>query len=409
MTSLRSQRTNAPSQHVASHDNVVSRSPDRDTLHDLRSPSATAKPLDRIPILDLAPEIDALWDEIQKAMHDVVRSGHFILGPQVQAFEKEAAEYLGAAYAIGCNSGTDALVIGLRALGIGPGDEVITSSFTFFATAEAISMVGATPVFVDIEPESMNVDPALIEREVTPRTKAIIPVHLFGHAAEMDQIRGIADRHGLKILEDTAQAFGGNFRDRKLGTLGDIGAFSFFPSKNLGAFGDGGLITTNNPELAELARVLRTHGSRKKYQNDMLGYNSRLDELQAAILRVKLPHVDTWNEGRRTAASYYEQLLAEFDWLRTPTSENYTNHVFHQYTVRVVGRDREEIRQHLDNNGIGTMVYYPVPVHRLPVYADQNWKLPVTEAAATQVLSLPIGPSLSEATIERIVDVLRTA
>lgn len=373
---------------------------------DLNSDTETAE---RIPILDLAPEIDELWGEIQAAMHKVVRSGQFILGPEVQAFEEEAAKYLGVAHAIGCNSGTDALVIGLRALGIGPGDEVITTSFTFFATAEAISILGAKPVFVDIEPNTFNIDPARLEAALTPRTKAIIPVHLFGHAAEMDAILAFATCHGLKILEDTAQAFGGNYRDQKLGTIGDMGAFSFFPSKNLGAFGDGGLITTNNDELAELARVLRTHGSRRKYQNDMLGYNSRLDELQAAILRVKLPHVDAWNEGRRAAAAYYEQMLADIDWIRIPTSTDYTNHVFHQYTIRVVGRDREQVRQHLENKGIGTMVYYPVPVHRLPVYTAENWQLPVTDEAASQVLSLPIGPSLSEATVQRIADTLRTA
>ena len=237
----------------------------------------------KIPIYDPRPEIEALWDEIQAAIHRVLKSGRFILGPEVKAFEQEVAEYLGVKHAIGVNSGTDALVIALRALGVGPGDEVITTPFTFFATAEAISLVGATPVFVDIDPKTFNINPELIPEAITSRTKAILPVHLYGQAADMDPILDIAERHGLRVLEDTAQAFGAKYKGQKLGTLGDAGAFSFFPTKNLGGIGDGGLIATNNDNVAELARMLRAHGAKKKYFHEMIGYNSRLDELQANI------------------------------------------------------------------------------------------------------------------------------
>jgi dTDP-4-amino-4,6-dideoxygalactose transaminase len=248
-----------------------------------------------IPVYDPLPEVEALWEELQAAALRVLRSGRYILGPEVEAFEEEVAAYLGVKHAIGANSGTDALVIALRALGVGPGDEVITTPFTFFATAEAISLVGATPVFVDIDPRTFNINPDLIPSAITPRTKAILPVHLYGLPAEMDPILEIARSHGLKVLEDCAQAFGATYKGKKVGTLGDAGAFSFFPTKNLGGFGDGGLIATNSDEVAERARMLRAHGSRRKYYNEAIGYNSRLDALQAALLRVKLPRVDAWN------------------------------------------------------------------------------------------------------------------
>src|SRR5690606_19924572 len=263
----------------------------------------------------------------------ILKSGQFILGGDVRAFEAEIAAYLGVKHAIGVNSGTDALLIGLRALGVGPGDEVITTPFTFFATAEVISLLGATPVFVDIDPESFNIDPDLIEEKITARTKAIIPVHLYGRAAEMEKIMAIARKHGLKVVEDVAQAMGGEAQGKKLGSIGDVGAFSFFPTKNLGAYGDGGLITTDNDELAELAKMLRAHGSRKKYYNEVLGYNSRLDTLQAAILRVKLPHIDAWNKRRFEAAVRYSDLLADVPHVVTPSLVE--GHVFHQYTIRI--------------------------------------------------------------------------
>src|SRR5690606_6066596 len=373
---------------------------------DPMSPTATRN----IPILDLTPEIEALWDELNAAFQRVIRSGQFIGGPEVEAFEREAAAYLGVEHAIGVNSGTDALVIALRALGIGPGDEVITTPFSFFATAESISNVGATPVFVDVDEGTFNIDPGLIEAAITPRTKAILPVHLYGRPAEMDAILAVAERHGLKVIEDCAQSFGARYRGtRQTGTMGHVGAYSFFPSKNLGAFGDGGLVATDDDHIAEQARMLRAHGdyhlhrqarwlpphgSRRKYRNEVLGYNSRLDALQAAFLRVKLPHVDAWNEGRRATARRYGELLADVPGVVTP--EIVDGHVFHQYTVRLLGADRDQVQKRLSDAGIGTMVYYPVPQDRLPVYSGMGGACPVSDALAEQVLSLPIGASLAE-------------
>ncbi len=352
----------------------------------------------RIPIYDPRPEVEALWDELHEAIDRVLRSGRFILGPEVEAFEEEVAEYLGVRYAVGVNSGTDALVIALRALGIGPGDEVITTPFTFFATAEAISMVGAEPVFVDIEPETYNIDPALIPPAITPRTKAILPVHLYGHAANMGPILELARAHGLKVIEDVAQAFGGEYKGRKLGALGDAGAFSFFPTKNLGGFGDGGLIATNDPKVAETARTLRAHGARKKYHNEMLGYNSRLDALQAAMLRVKLRYIDEWNERRRAVAARYKEALKDVEGLVLPVEKPYAKHVYHQFTVRILDGRRDEVQQKLAAVGIGTMVYYPVPVHKLPVYfaTMMDVLMPYAEKVVNETLSLPISPKGAE-------------
>ena len=361
--------------------------------------------VNRIPILDLSPEIEELWDDLMAAITRVLRSGQFILGPEVEAFEREVAEYLGGKHAIGLNSGTDALVIGLRALGVGPGDEVITTPFTFFATAEAISLVGATPVFVDIDPKTFNLNPDLIAAAITPRTKAILPVHLYGRPAEMDPILDLAEAHGLKVLEDCAQAFGATYRGKKVGTLGHAGAFSFFPSKNLGAYGDGGLLVTNDDEVATLGRMLRAHGSKRKYHNETVGYNSRLDALQAAILRVKLPRVDTWNQARRQVALRYNELLADVPGLVLP--EVSEGHVFHQYTVRVLGKRRDEVQKKLGEAGIGTMVYYPVPVHKLPVYAHSGFVLPEAERASQEVLSLPIFPAITEEQMIYVVGELR--
>ena len=363
----------------------------------------------RIPPLDLLPEIELLWSEIQTAISDVIRSGQFVLGPQVRAFEAEIAEWLSVKHAVACNSGTDALVLGLRALDIGPGDEVITTPFTFYATAEAINLVGAEPVFVDIEPRTFNIDAAQIPEALTPRTKAIVPVHLFGHAADLDPILEVARKHGLAVLEDVAQAFGGRYLGRPLGSLGNAGAFSFYPTKNLGAFGDAGLLATNDDRIAEMARKLRTHGSLTRDCNEMIGYNSRLDEIQAAILRVKLPHVEAWNRERQRAAATYRRLLADVEGVVPPSVEEYADHVFNQFTVRVIGHNRDEVITLLAESGIGTSVYYPVPVHRLPVYADQQHDLPVAECAARQVLSLPMGPLISNAAIGRVVDALKAA
>jgi dTDP-4-amino-4,6-dideoxygalactose transaminase len=361
----------------------------------------------QIPPLDLLPEIEILWSEIQSAISDVVRSGHFILGPQVRAFEAEIAESLAVKHAIACNSGTDALKIGLRALGIRPGDEVITTPFTFYATAEAISLIGAEPVFVDIEPRTLNIAPSRIEEAITQRTKAIVPVHLFGHAADLDPILELARIHRLVVLEDVAQAFGGRYRSRPLGSLGNAGAFSFYPTKNLGAFGDAGLLATNDDHVADMARKLRTHGSVQRDHNELIGYNSRLDEIQAAILRVKLPHVENWNRQRQCAAATYRRLLADVEGVVAPLVEDYADHVFNQFTVRVTARNRDAVQKSLAQAGIGTNVYYPIPVHHLPVYADHQAHLPVAERAAREVLSLPMGPMLSNSAIGRVVDAMR--
>ncbi len=357
-----------------------------------------------LPILDLQPEIEHHWDAFTEAFQRVLRSGRFIGGPEVAAFEAEAAAYLGTTHAIGLNSGTDALVIALRALEIGAGDEVITTPFTFFATAEAISLVGATPVFVDVDERTFNIDPALTEAAITDRTRAILPVHLYGQPAAMARILEIAERHGLKVVEDCAQSFGarypgddadaGRLAGRMTGTMGDLGTYSFFPSKNLGAFGDAGLLATDDDALAATARKLRAHGGAHKYHNEMLGYNSRLDALQAALLRVKLPHVDASNEARRAIALRYTEALADVPGVVAP--EVTDGHVIHQYTVRVLDGRRDAVAEALDEAGIQTMVYYPVPVHRLPVYAEAGFPtMPVAERLADEVLSFPVSPSLS--------------
>jgi dTDP-4-amino-4,6-dideoxygalactose transaminase len=361
---------------------------------------------DNIPILDLSSEVNMLWDELNPAIQDVLRSGRFIMGEPVKQLEAELADYLDVKHAIAMNSGTDALLIGLRTFGVEAGDEVITTAFTFFATAEAVSLLGATPVFVDIDEGTFNIDANLIEANITPKTKAIIPVHLFGQAADMEKITAIAKKHDLLVLEDTAQAFGGDYGGRKLGTLGQVGAFSFFPTKNLGAYGDGGMMVTDDDGMAETAQMLRKHGAKKKYHNELLGYNSRLDTLQAAILRVKLPYVAEWNRARQQVARRYNELLAEIPGVVTPVDATGGNHVYHQYTVCILDGRRDEIKAKLAEAGIQTMVYYPIPVHKLPVYADSNVTLPKTEKAAQEVLSLPIWPFISEIQQQRVADVL---
>lgn len=359
--------------------------------------------------MDLSPEISSLWEELQVAIQGVLRTGKFIMGPNVKAFEEEVARYLGVKHAIGLNSGTDALVIALRALGVGPGDEVITTPFTFFATAEAISHVGANPVFVDVDPVTFNIEPARIEPAITPRTKAIVPVHLFGHPCDMDPILEVARRYGLKVIEDVAQAFGAEYKGKKTGTLGDAGAFSFFPSKNLGAYGDGGLLATNDDNVAEMTRMLRAHGSKEKYYNQMVGYNSRLDELQAAILRVKLKYVDEWNDARRRVADTYTRLLDGVPDIITPACSGNVRSVYHQYTVRVQRGRRNSVQEYLAQAGVQTMVYYPRPVHLLPACGMWKASLPVAEQLATEVLSIPIWPQLSLEDQEWIVSQIREA
>jgi dTDP-4-amino-4,6-dideoxygalactose transaminase len=380
----------------------------------------------KIPVLDLSPQYHSLKDEIQAAIARVLESGQFIMGPDVKLFEQEAAAYLGARHAIAVNSGTDALVIGLRALGIGAGDEVITTPFSFFATAESISNVGAKPIFADIDAKSFNINPEAIKAKITPQTKAIMPVHLYGNPAAMGQIMEIAENHGLKVIEDCAQSFGTRYygtcstcndacqtetrealRGKYAGTIGNVGAFSFFPSKNLGACGDGGLIVTDDDLVAESARMLRVHGAKKKYHNEVLGYNSRLDTLQAAILRVKLRYIDEWNQGRRRVAGIYNELLSEVEGILTP--ELADGHVFHQYTIRILGGGRDRVQQYLAEQGIGSMIYYPIPQDQLPVYKGQYAANPVSDMLAGEVLSLPIWPELEQVTIERIVEVIQQA
>lgn len=363
---------------------------------------------DRIPVLDLGPELAELGPELETAFRRVVASGHFILGPEVEAFEREVAAYLGVRHAVGVNSGTDALVIALRATGIGPGDEVITSPFTFFATPESVSAVGATPVFVDVDPETLNLRPDLVARALTPRTRAILPVHLFGHPADLEPLRALARERGLRLIEDVAQAFGATLGGRKVGTLGDAGAFSFFPSKNLGCLGDGGLVATDDDGVADAARMLRAHGARRKYQNEVLGYNSRLDALQAAFLRVKLPRLDASNAGRREAAARYRALLEGTPDLVLPVERPGAVHVYHQFTVRVLGGRRDALKAALAAAGVDTMVYYPTPAHRLPVYRGFG-EFPVAEQAAGEVLSLPIWPTIPAGVQERVARAVRQA
>lgn len=362
-----------------------------------------------IPVLDLRPEVDKLGEEIFAAIRSVVHSGHFIMGPNVTEFETEVARYLGVKHAIGVNSGTDGLFIALRTLGIGPGDEVITTPFTFFATAEAISHVGATPIFVDIDPATYNLDARRLEQAITPRTRAIIPVHLFGLPCDMAEINRLAEHYRLAVVEDVAQAFGSEYRSKKSGTLSDIAAFSFFPTKNLGAYGDGGLIATNRDDLADAAKMLRVHGSRRKYYNEVVGYNSRLDDMQAAILRVKLKHLDEFNEGRRRVAHQYDRSFEGLDGLVVPFETIESRHVYHQYTVRILNGRRDLVKESLAANGIGTMVYYPTPVHRLPVYSHPAGSKPVAELAAAEVLSLPIWPQMDAETQARVVECVRVA
>lgn len=366
-----------------------------------------------IPILDLNNEVTLLWDELNAAVQGVLRSGAFVLGPEVQKFEEEVRAYLGVKHAIGLNSGTDALVIGLRAMGIGPGDEVITSSFSFFATAEAIELIGATAVFVDIDPVTFNLDVGQVEAKITPKTRALLPVHLYGQPADMDPLLELAKRHKLRVLEDTAQAFGADYKGRKLGAIGDAGAHSFYPTKNLGAYGDGGMLTTNDDEIARQVRVLRDHGSPRKYHHVTVGYNSRLDSIQAAILRIKLRHIDSWNDARRAAAAHYGKCLSGIAGVTPPTEASYARHVFHQYTIRVANGRRDVVREALTADGIASMLYYPEAMHQSPFFAGRaqsaGWAKPVAEQACLEVLSLPIGPRLANADIERIAAVIKAA
>ncbi len=360
-----------------------------------------------IPMVDLKGQYETLKAEIDEAILRTLAETRFVLGPNVQAFEHEAAEYLGVAQAISCANGTDALHLALLAAGIGPGDEVITTPFTFIATAEAIRYVGAVPVFVDIQPDSYNIDPDGVRAAITDRTRAILPVHLFGQPADMDEILALAEALDLLVIEDCAQSFGSRYRGRTSGSLGTAGAFSFFPSKNLGCYGDGGMVTTNDDDIAERIRMYRNHGSSRQYHHDVIGFNSRLDELQAVILRIKLKHIDEYNRRRLEVARAYNRRLAgsRFETPRIPEDRD---HVFHQYTLLCDGRD--QVREAVLARNVACAIYYPVPLHRQKAFSDTAQpELPVTEATAERCLSLPIFPEMSTAQIDAVCEAVLSA
>ena len=369
-----------------------------------------------VPLLDLRAQFQTIRSEVMAAVERVFESQHFILGPEVEAFERDAAEYCQVKHAIGCGSGSDALLLALMALGVGPGDEVVTASFSFFATAGSIARLGARPVFVDISPDDFNVDPNLIEHAITPRAKAILPVHLFGQCAEMDAIREVAERHNLPVVEDAAQAIGAGYCERRAGAMGAVGCFSFFPSKNLGGAGEGGLMTTDDDDLAEKLRLLRVHGMQPKYYHKVVGVNSRLDALQAAVLGVKLKYLDRWSDARRRNAEHYDKLFAEagVEEVTTPAVRPNRRHIFNQYTIRCSRRD--ELMDFLKRRGVGSEIYYPAPLHLQECFAHLGYKLgdlPATERASRECLSLPIYPELTEEmrryVVEKISEFYREA
>lgn len=390
-----------------------------------------------IPLIDLRAQYNSISKELDKATIDVLSSAAYIMGKNVTEFEKEFANYIGTKHAISVGNGTDALVIVLKALGIGEGDEVITSTFTYFASAECISAVGATPVFVDVEKDTFNIDPDKIEEKITERTKAIIPVHIFGQSADMDKINIIAKKHNLKVIEDACQAVGAKYKGKMIGTLSDVACFSFFPTKNLSCAGDGGMIVTSDDNVATIAIALRTHGSGEtgqkaynllnniteevvtsksgddtvynplKYYNYLIGYNSRLDAIQAAILRVKLPHLDKWNSRRREIAKIYDEELIDSNVI-TPIVREENDTVYHQYVLQ--SDNREEMLAKLKEKGIATGVYYPVPLHLQKVYTDLGYKegdMPVAEYLSHRTFAIPVYPELSEEQIQYIVDSIK--
>jgi dTDP-4-amino-4,6-dideoxygalactose transaminase len=360
-------------------------------------------------MVDLKIQYDAMKDEINSAVLRVIQNTAFILGPEGKALEQSIAAYHRVKFAVGVASGTDALHLALRAADIGPGDEVITTPFTFIATAEAISYVGAVPVFVDIRPDTFNIDVSQIASKVTKRTKAILPVHLYGQAADMGPLMEIAKKHSLKVIEDCAQSFGAEYRGKKAGAFGDMGCFSFFPSKNLGCYGDGGMIITDDRNLAERLQSLRNHGSRVRYYHDEIGYNSRLDEIQAAVLNVKFKRIDAYNDGRRRNSALYNEMLA-VPGIRTPVESGDGKHVYHQYTIRL--KDRDAVKKRLDEAKMSSMIYYPVPLHLQAAYKDLGMglgSLPVSEQAAREVLSLPMYPELTPEQIETVADAVKKA
>jgi dTDP-4-amino-4,6-dideoxygalactose transaminase len=358
-----------------------------------------------IPMVNLKKQFEDIRPEIVAAMVEVLESTRYVLGPKVKELENKISEYTGVSDAVGVASGTDALHLSLKALGIGEGDEIITTPFTFFATVESILYEGAGPVFADIENGTFNIDPSGIEEKINPRTKAILPVHMFGHPADMDKITEIARKHGLKVIEDCAQAFGAKASGKSVGGLGDAGCFSFYPSKNLGAFGDGGIITTIEKQTAERTRKLRNHGSPGGYVHDEVGFNSRLDELQAAVLLVKMKRIDLYNEKRRRKAGLYSELFS--GKIECPTEKEGFHHVYHQYTI--MSPKRDEIKRRLKEEGVASTVYYPIPLHlqtALAFMGHRKGDFPNAEEAAENVLSLPICPETEDEDIERIAGIV---
>lgn len=363
-----------------------------------------------IPILDLKAQYKTIKSEIMSAVEEVFESQYFILGKEGSSLEEALAPYCHTEFAIGCASGSDALLIALMAIDIKPGDEVITTPFTFFATGGSISRLGAKPVFVDIDPDTFNIDPKLIEEKITEHTRAIMPVHLFGQCAEMNEILAIAKKHNLVVIEDAAQAIGSEYHGKRAGSMGLIGCLSFFPSKNLGAAGDAGMMLTNDPELAEKLRILRVHGGKPKYYYRMLGCNSRLDELQAAVLKVKFKYLESWTKKRQENALLYDELFAKHqltEQVTIPKVLPYSRHIFHQYTIRVP--KREQLMAYLKENGVGTEIYYPLSLHQQDCFAylgQQTGSLPHSEKAAQEVLSLPIYPELTLEQQEYVVSTI---
>lgn len=361
-----------------------------------------------VPLLDLTAQYATIETEIHEALDRVIRSQRFILGPEVEGLEAEIADYCDARHCVAVSSGSDALLAVLMALDCGPGDEVITSPYSFFATAGAIARLGAKPVFVDIDPLTYNLDPSLIEEKVTPRTKAILPVHLYGQCADMAEIVEVAARHGLHVIEDACQAIGAEYKGRRAGSIGDAGCFSFFPSKNLGGFGDGGAITTNDSTLAHKLRCLRNHGMEPRYFHKMIGGNFRLDALQAAVLRVKLKHLDSWTTRRQRNAAFYDAAFSDMglvpSLLNTPAVVH-ERHIFNQYVIRVA--DRDALKNHLEQENVGTEIYYPVPLHMQECFESLGHRrgdCPESEAAASSTLALPIYPELNAVRLQKVVD-----
>jgi len=358
-----------------------------------------------IEFVSLQQEYDAIADEIREAIDRVLQRGWFILGEELAGFEREFSRYIGAKAAVGVNSGSDALFLAVKALGIGAGDEVVTASHTFISTVDGIVRNGARPVFVDIDPTTFCIDPAKIEEKITARTRAIMPVHLYGQPAEMEAIMDIAQRHDLFVIEDACQAHGAEYQSRKVGSLGPVGCFSFYPTKNLGAYGDGGIATTNDEEIAEKLRLLRNYGQPRKYWHDMIGVNSRLDEMQAAVLRVKLRHLDEWNERRRRVAATYNELLRDTG-VTTPVENPHAKHVYHLYIIR--SKNRDALQQHLSRHEVQTQIHYPIPVHRQPAYAEiaSAVDLPLTDRVCGEILSLPMHPWLKPEEARRVAELV---